>query len=63
MSIWKETFHFKSGLGLETYNENINVKKYMNDSGWIKVNKGDGDDFAMVNLSNVELIEFKEVDE
>ena len=62
MSLWKETFHFTSGSEIETYNENVSIRKYYNDSGWIRINAKTEGDFALINLSNVEIIEFEKVE-
>lgn len=61
MSLWKERFHFVSGLQIEGFEINIDESKYEYPGKWLKVDGDDENSFILINLENVECIEFKEV--
>lgn len=64
MSLWAERFHFASGKELESFNTNINDSIHIyRTCKWIEKPGDDENNFIMVNLENVDCIEFERVEE
>lgn len=63
MSLWKERFHLVSGAIIEAFNGHFRENKYRHDDGWIKAQGDDENSFVLINLANIECIEFEKVEE